>query len=103
MGELVQSMLERPKLRALLKGHGKNMLQLLVPFMRITEAQVSAWRADPNEFLQQEDDDHAKGSQVRLSGEGLVGSLMEHQKREGQRAIAAVAAELIDRGERGRA
>jgi len=100
--ELVQAMLERPKLRALLKGHGKNMLQLLVPFMRITEAQVSAWRADPNEFLQQEDDDHAKGCQVRLSGEGLVGSLMEHQKREGQRGIAAVAAELIDRGERGR-
>jgi len=99
--ELLQSMLAKPKLRSLLKGHVRSFLQLLVPFMRITEAQVKAWRADPNEFLVHEEDDYARGCAARLSGEGLVGELVSHAKREGLRALAAAIAELLGRGERG--
>mmetsp|Transcript_112693 Transcript_112693/g.313499 ORF Transcript_112693/g.313499 Transcript_112693/m.313499 type:complete len:980 (-) Transcript_112693:297-3236(-) len=98
--ELIQSMLMKSKLRSLLKGHIRSMVHLLVPFMRITEAQVKAWRADPNEFLAHEEDDYARGCAIRLSGESLVGELLCHSKREGLRALAAVMGELLERGER---
>eukprot|EP00928_Gymnodinium_smaydae_P038962 TRINITY_DN26739_c0_g1_i1.p1 TRINITY_DN26739_c0_g1~~TRINITY_DN26739_c0_g1_i1.p1 ORF type:complete len:1049 (-),score=269.06 TRINITY_DN26739_c0_g1_i1:431-3184(-) len=101
--ELLQAMLEKPKLRALLKGHARSLLQLLVPFMRITEAQVMAWRADPNEFLAHEEDERCQGCQIRMSAEGLVGAMMEHQKREAGKAIAGLAGELLDKGEQARA
>eukprot|EP00929_Paragymnodinium_shiwhaense_P011045 TRINITY_DN11629_c0_g1_i2.p1 TRINITY_DN11629_c0_g1~~TRINITY_DN11629_c0_g1_i2.p1 ORF type:complete len:1000 (-),score=269.53 TRINITY_DN11629_c0_g1_i2:174-3173(-) len=100
--ELIQAMLARPKLRASLKGHIKHLLQLLVPFLRITEAQVASWRADPNEFLAHEDDEHARGCLVRLSGEGLLDELLEHVKREALKAVASICAELLEVGERGR-
>lgn len=101
--ELLQVLLLKPKTRAALKGNIKNMLQLVVPFMRVTEAQVAAWRADPNEFLAHEDDDHVKGCVVRLSGEGLVGELLENCRRETTKALAALIGDLLERGERGRA
>jgi len=101
--ELLQSMIMRPKLRGVLKKHTQQLLQLLVPFMQITEAQVRQWRADPNEFLAHEDDEHVKGCMVRLSGEGLVGELMEHIKRESARSLAMVTAELLEKGEQDRA
>jgi len=96
--ELVQAMLARPKLRVLLKGHARRLLQLLVPFMRITEAQVRSWREDPNEFLACEDDEKLKGAAVRLSGEGLVGEFQAHMKREATKAIAGIIGELLERG-----
>jgi len=103
MMELVQAMVVRQKLRVILKGHVRMLLQLLVPFMRITEVQVSSWRADPNEFLAQEEDEHVRGCAVRLSGEGLVGELLAHMKRETGKALAGIVGELLERGERGSA
>jgi len=101
--ELIQAMLLGPQLRALLKGRARSLLQLLVPFMRVTEAQARAWREDPNEFLAQEEDDRVRGCAVRLSGEYLVGELLGHMKREAGKAIAGLAAELLERGETERA
>eukprot|EP00931_Biecheleriopsis_adriatica_P087931 TRINITY_DN62333_c0_g1_i1.p1 TRINITY_DN62333_c0_g1~~TRINITY_DN62333_c0_g1_i1.p1 ORF type:complete len:1002 (-),score=229.71 TRINITY_DN62333_c0_g1_i1:51-3056(-) len=103
MMELLQVMVVRPKLRPMLKNKVKSLIQLLVPFMRITEAQASSWRSDPNEFLAQEEDEHVRGCAVRLSGEGLVGELLESFKREGARAVAGMVGELLERGESSRA
>lgn len=96
--ELLQAMLVMPKMRKLLKSHIANMLRLLVPFMRITEAQARAWHEDPNAFLAQEEDEHVRGCAVRLSGEGLLGELLEHAKREATKALAGIVAELMERG-----
>ncbi|CAJ1339281.1 unnamed protein product [Effrenium voratum] len=100
--ELLQVMATRSKLKGLLKNRVKNLIQLLVPFMRITESQVAAWKADPNEYLQQEEDDHFRGCMVRLSGEGLLGVMMETFKREAHRSLAGVVADLLERGESSR-
>lgn len=99
--ELLQAMLTRGKLRPLLKGHVKSMLQLLIPFMQITEAQENAWHADPNEFLAHEEDEHVRGCMVRLSGEGLICELQSHMKRETGRAVVAIASDLLERGQQG--
>mmetsp|Transcript_16897 Transcript_16897/g.33011 ORF Transcript_16897/g.33011 Transcript_16897/m.33011 type:complete len:986 (-) Transcript_16897:134-3091(-) len=95
--ELLQAMLLRPKLRTLLKTRVKSLLQLLVPFMRITEAQAKAWRADPNEFLAHEEDDFVRGCAIRLSGESLIGELLGHLRRESGRALATLTADLLNR------
>ncbi|CAE7214682.1 Ipo9 [Symbiodinium pilosum] len=100
--ELIQAMAVRAKLKPLLKNRVKSLLQLLVPFMRITENQASTWRADPNEFLVQEEDEHCRGCTIRLSGEGLVCQMLETFKRESSRSVAALATELLERGESGR-
>jgi len=95
--ELLQAMLLKPKLRGLLKTHVKSLLQLLVPYMRITEAQAKAWRADPNEFLAHEEDDFVRGCAIRLSGESLIGELLGHLRRESGRALATLTADLLNR------
>eukprot|EP00927_Polykrikos_kofoidii_P086877 TRINITY_DN9866_c1_g2_i1.p1 TRINITY_DN9866_c1_g2~~TRINITY_DN9866_c1_g2_i1.p1 ORF type:complete len:993 (+),score=155.70 TRINITY_DN9866_c1_g2_i1:39-3017(+) len=100
--ELVQAMLERPKLRTLIKGHSKSLLQLLVPFMRVTEAQASTWRSDPNAFIAHEEDDYASGCQVRFSGEGLLAAFISSLKREASKAVAVVVGALLERGEQSR-
>ncbi|CAE7706915.1 RRAGC [Symbiodinium sp. KB8] len=100
--ELIQAMAVRVKLKPLLKNRLKNLLQLLVPFMRITENQAASWRADPNEFLVQEEDEHCRGCAIRVSGEGLVGQMLDSFKREASRAVAALATDLLERGEAGR-
>ncbi|CAE7738445.1 Ipo9, partial [Symbiodinium necroappetens] len=100
--ELIQAMAVRVKLKPLLKNRLKNLLQLLVPFMRITENQAASWRADPNEFLVQEEDEHCRGCTIRVSGEGLVGQMLDSFKREASRAVAALATDLLERGEAGR-
>lgn len=66
-------MLPCPPLKALIKGRLRSLLQLLVPFMRVTEAQARTWREDPNEFLAHEEDERVRGCAVRLSGEYLLG------------------------------
>jgi len=99
--ELLQAMLMRSKLRTLLKGQTRRILQLLVPFMQITEAQVRTWREDANEFLAHEDDEHVRGCIVRLSGESLVGELITHNKRETAQAIASIVGELLEHGKTG--
>ncbi|CAE7398873.1 RRAGC, partial [Symbiodinium sp. CCMP2456] len=100
--ELIQAMAVRVKLKPLLKNKLKHLLQLLVPFMRITENQAASWRADPNEFLVQEEDEHCRGCTIRVSGEGLVGQMLDSFKREASRAVAALATDLLERGEAGR-
>mmetsp|Transcript_52814 Transcript_52814/g.115433 ORF Transcript_52814/g.115433 Transcript_52814/m.115433 type:complete len:1006 (-) Transcript_52814:126-3143(-) len=100
--ELLQAMLMGKELRPLLKSRVKSLLQLLVPFMRVTEAQCKAWREDPNEFLAHEEDDRVRGAAVRLSGEYLVGELLSHLKRESGRALSEMIGELLQRGERQR-
>lgn len=103
--ELVQAMLVVTKLRSLLKGHVKSLLQLVLPFMRITVAQERSMRADPNLFLAQEEDEYARGCIVRLSGESLIGELLSHSptKRETCHAVAALSSDLLERGEQGHA
>eukprot|EP00439_Symbiodinium_sp_Y106_P085569 s109_g28.t8 len=101
--ELIQAMAVRVKLKPLLKNRLKNLLQLLVPFMRITENQAASWRADPNECASlQEEDEHCRGCTIRVSGEGLVGQMLDSFKREASRAVAALATDLLERGEAGR-
>lgn len=97
--ELLQAMLLRPKMRALLKGHVRNMLQLHLPFLRITAAQERAWRADPNEFLAQEEDEHARGCLIRRSGEFLVNELLSHMKRETSKAVAGLIGEVLEKSD----
>ncbi|CAL1137339.1 unnamed protein product [Cladocopium goreaui] len=101
--ELIQVMASRPRLKSLLKNRVKNLIQLFAPFMRITEAQAAAWRSDPNEYLQQEEDDHFRGCMVRLSGEGLLSVMLESFKREASRSLANVVENVIQKGEAGRA
>ncbi|CAK9048194.1 unnamed protein product [Durusdinium trenchii] len=67
------------------------------------DVQAEAWRNDPNEYLQQEEDDHFRGCMVRLSGEGLLSSMLESFKREATRSLANVVETLIEKGENGRA
>eukprot|EP00746_Dinoflagellata_sp_MGD_P008767 gnl/MRDRNA2_/MRDRNA2_117600_c0_seq1.p1 gnl/MRDRNA2_/MRDRNA2_117600_c0~~gnl/MRDRNA2_/MRDRNA2_117600_c0_seq1.p1 ORF type:complete len:993 (+),score=202.08 gnl/MRDRNA2_/MRDRNA2_117600_c0_seq1:126-3104(+) len=95
--ELLQTLLLRKNLRKLMKGRLRQLLQLFVPFMRITASQEQEWHDDPNEFLINEEDDHGSCT-VRLSGEGLIGELHEHYPKEALREIANYTLELLERG-----
>lgn len=69
--DFIHALTETNKNRAIVKKYCADLLYYVVLYMQITEEQVNLWTADPNQFVEDEDDDTFSYS-VRISAQDLL-------------------------------
>ncbi|XP_071477109.1 importin-9-like [Diadema antillarum] len=72
--DFVSAMIDTPKFRGTVRKLCDQLLYYVLLYMQITEEQVYQWTADPNQFVEDEDDDTFSYS-VRISAQDLLLSL----------------------------
>lgn len=72
--EFIHEVIECGKFRALLKNVLGDLIYIIIVYMQITEEQVQNWSADPEKFVQDEDEQSVDYS-VRVSAQDVLSML----------------------------
>ncbi|KAI2659192.1 Lysine-specific demethylase 5B [Labeo rohita] len=96
--EFVHTLLENKKFKSTVKKALPELIYYIILYMQITEDQIKVWTANPQQFVEDEDDDTFSYS-VRISAQDLLLAVAAEFQNESAAALAAAATRHLQEGE----
>uniref|UniRef100_A0A8D0L9J8 Importin 9 n=1 Tax=Sphenodon punctatus TaxID=8508 RepID=A0A8D0L9J8_SPHPU len=88
--EFVHALLENHKLKSTVKKALPELIYYIILYMQITEEQIKVWTANPQQFVEDEDDDTFSYT-VRIAAQDLLLAVAADFQNESATALAAAA------------
>uniref|UniRef100_A0A3Q2PNG5 Importin 9 n=1 Tax=Fundulus heteroclitus TaxID=8078 RepID=A0A3Q2PNG5_FUNHE len=99
--EFVHTLLENSKFKSTVRKALPELIYYNILYMQITEDQVKVWTANPQQFVEDEDDDTFSYS-VRISAQDLLLAVAAEFQNESAAALAAAATRHLHEAEQAR-
>uniref|UniRef100_A0A7N8YRY1 Importin 9 n=1 Tax=Mastacembelus armatus TaxID=205130 RepID=A0A7N8YRY1_9TELE len=99
--EFVHTLLENNKFKSTVKKALPELIYYIILYMQITEDQIKVWTANPQQFVEDEDDDTFSYS-VRISAQDLLLAVAAEFQNESAAALAAAATRHLQEAEQAR-
>ncbi|KAG5275289.1 hypothetical protein AALO_G00145750 [Alosa alosa] len=99
--EFVHTLLENSKFKSTVKKALPELIYYIILYMQITEDQIKVWTANPQQFVEDEDDDTFSYS-VRISAQDLLLAVAAEFQNESAAALAAAATRHLQEAEQAR-
>ncbi|XP_039971664.1 importin-9 isoform X2 [Xiphias gladius] len=96
--EFVHTLLENNKFKSTVKKALPELIYYIILYMQITEDQIKVWTANPQQFVEDEDDDTFSYS-VRISSQDLLLAVAAEFQNESAAALAAAATRHLQEAE----
>lgn len=96
--EFVHTLLEKKKFKNTVKKALPELIYYIILYMQITEDQIKVWTANPQQFVEDEDDDTFSFS-VRISAQDLLLAVAAEFQNESAVALAAAATRHLQESE----
>ncbi|XP_048878263.1 importin-9 [Brienomyrus brachyistius] len=96
--EFVHTLLENNKFKSTVKKALPELIYYIILYMQITEEQIKVWTANPQQFVEDEDDDTFSYS-VRISAQDLLLAVATEFQNESAAALAAAASRHLQEAE----
>ncbi|XP_034021991.1 importin-9 [Thalassophryne amazonica] len=96
--EFVHTLLENNKFKNTVKKALPELIYYIILYMQITEDQIKVWTANPQQFVEDEDDDTFSYS-VRISAQDLLLAVAAEFQNESAAALAAAATRHLQEAE----
>uniref|UniRef100_A0A8C4GPV4 Importin 9 n=1 Tax=Dicentrarchus labrax TaxID=13489 RepID=A0A8C4GPV4_DICLA len=96
--EFVHTLLENNKFKSTVKKALPELIYYVILYMQITEDQIKVWTANPQQFVEDEDDDTFSYS-VRISAQDLLLAVAAEFQNESAAALAAAATRHLQEAE----
>lgn len=96
--EFVHTLLEKNKFKSTVKKALPELIYYIILYMQITEEQIKMWTANPQQFVEDEDDDTFSYS-VRISAQDLLLAVAADFQSESAAALAAAATRHLQEAE----
>ncbi|KAG2468253.1 IPO9 protein, partial [Polypterus senegalus] len=96
--EFVHTLLENNKFKSTVKKALPELIYYIILYMQITEDQIKVWTANPQQFVEDEDDDTFSYS-VRISAQDLLLAVATEFQNESAAALAAAATRHLQEAE----
>ncbi|XP_070815325.1 importin-9 [Chaetodon trifascialis] len=96
--EFVHTLLENSKFKSTVKKALPELIYYIILYMQITEDQIKVWTANPQQFVEDEDDDTFSYS-VRISAQDLLLAVAAEFQNESAAALAAAATRHLQEAE----
>ncbi|XP_041083190.1 importin-9-like [Polyodon spathula] len=96
--EFVHTLLENKKFKSTVKKALPDLIYYVILYMQITEDQIKVWTANPQQFVEDEDDDTFSYS-VRISAQDLLLAVSTEFQNESAVALAAAATRHLQEAE----
>ncbi|KAG7477778.1 hypothetical protein MATL_G00073280 [Megalops atlanticus] len=96
--EFVHTLLENSKFKSTVKKALPELIYYIILYMQITEDQIKVWTANPQQFVEDEDDDTFSYS-VRISAQDLLLAVATEFQNESAAALAAAATRHLQEAE----
>uniref|UniRef100_A0A6Q2ZQN4 Importin N-terminal domain-containing protein n=1 Tax=Esox lucius TaxID=8010 RepID=A0A6Q2ZQN4_ESOLU len=96
--EFVHTLLENSKFKSTVKKALPELIYYVILYMQITEDQIKVWTANPQQFVEDEDDDTFSYS-VRISAQDLLLAVATEFQNESAAALAAAATRHLQEAE----
>lgn len=96
--EFVHTLLENNKFKSTVKKALPELIYYVILYMQITEDQIKVWTANPQQFVEDEDDDTFSYS-VRISAQDLLLAVAAEFQNESAVALAAAATRHLQEAE----
>ncbi|MED6248724.1 Importin 9 [Ataeniobius toweri] len=96
--EFVHTLLENNKFKSTVRKALPELIYYIILYMQITEDQVKVWTANPQQFVEDEDDDTFSYS-VRISAQDLLLAVAAEFQNESAAALAAAATRHLQEAE----
>ncbi|XP_030632870.1 importin-9 [Chanos chanos] len=96
--EFVHTLLENNKFKSTVKKALPELIYYIILYMQITEDQIKVWTANPQQFVEDEDDDTFSYS-VRISAQDLLLAVAAEFQNESAVALAAAATRHLQEAE----
>ncbi|XP_020492442.2 importin-9 [Labrus bergylta] len=96
--EFVHTLLENNKFKSTVKKALPELIYYIILYMQITEDQIKIWTANPQQFVEDEDDDTFSYS-VRISAQDLLLAVAAEFQNESAAALAAAATRHLQEAE----
>ncbi|XP_066529070.1 importin-9 [Hoplias malabaricus] len=99
--EFVHTLLDNNKFKSTVKKALPELIYYIILYMQITEDQIKVWTANPQQFVEDEDDDTFSYS-VRISAQDLLLVVAAEFQNESAAALAAAATKHLQEAEQAR-
>ncbi|CAL1608809.1 unnamed protein product [Knipowitschia caucasica] len=96
--EFVHTLLENNKFKSTVKKALPELIYYIILYMQITEDQIKVWTANPQQFVEDEDDDTFSYT-VRISAQDLLLAVAAEFQNESAVALAAAATRHLQEAE----
>lgn len=96
--EFVHTLLENNKFKSTVRKALPELIYYIILYMQITEDQVKVWTANPQQFVEDEDDDTFSYT-VRISAQDLLLAVAAEFQNESAAALAAAATRHLQEAE----
>ncbi|MXQ88070.1 hypothetical protein E5288_WYG017119 [Bos mutus] len=96
--EFVHALLENSKFKSTVKKALPELIYYIILYMQITEEQIKVWTANPQQFVEDEDDDTFSYT-VRIAAQDLLLAVASDFQNESAAALAAAAARHLQEAE----
>ncbi|MBV96450.1 Importin-9, partial [Eschrichtius robustus] len=96
--EFVHALLENSKFKSTVKKALPELIYYLILYMQITEEQIKVWTANPQQFVEDEDDDTFSYT-VRIAAQDLLLAVATDFQNESAAALAAAATRHLQEAE----
>uniref|UniRef100_A0A669CN71 Importin 9 n=2 Tax=Oreochromis TaxID=8139 RepID=A0A669CN71_ORENI len=96
--EFVHTLLENNKFKSTVRKALPELIYYIILYMQITEDQIKVWTANPQQFVEDEDDDTFSYS-VRISAQDLLLAVAAEFQNESAAALAAAATRHLQEAE----
>ncbi|KAF6073340.1 importin 9 [Phyllostomus discolor] len=99
--EFVHALLENSKFKSAVRKALPDLLYYVTLYMQITEEQIKVWTANPQQFVEDEDDDTFSYT-VRIAAQDLLLAVATEFQNESAAALAAAATRHLQEAEQAR-
>ncbi|KAG7472163.1 hypothetical protein MATL_G00105990 [Megalops atlanticus] len=99
--DFVHTLLENSKFKFTVKKALSELIYYIILYMQITEEQIKVWTANPQQFVEDEDDDTFSYT-VRISAQDLLLAMAAEFQNESAVALAAAATRHLQEAEQAR-
>nr|XP_048682578.1 importin-9 isoform X4 [Caretta caretta] len=96
--EFVHALLENHKFKSTVKKALPELIYYIILYMQITEEQIKVWTANPQQFVEDEDDDTFSYT-VRIAAQDLLLAVAADFQNESATALAAAATRHLQEAE----
>nr|XP_029527363.1 importin-9-like isoform X2 [Oncorhynchus nerka] len=96
--EFIHTLLENSKFKSTVKRALPELIYYIIVYMQITEDQIKVWTANPQQFVEDEDDDTFSYS-VRISAQDLLLAVATEFQNESAAALVAAATRHLQEAE----
>lgn len=96
--EFVHTLLENNKFKSTVRKALPELIYYIILYMQITEDQIKVWTANPQQFVEDEDDDTFSYT-VRISAQDLLLAVAAEFQNESAAALAAAATRHLQEAE----